>query len=49
MEIYNIINISSTNVKKWFNNINNEIADLLLKKCYEFKLKRRILKLIEKH
>ena len=30
-------------------NIINEMADLLFKKCYEFKLKRRILKLIEKH
>ena len=49
MEIHNIINISSTNINKWFNNINNEMADLILKKCYEFKLKRRILKLIEKH
>ena len=47
--MYNIINISSTNIKKWFNNINNEMANLLFKKCYEFKLKRRILKLIEKH
>ena len=37
MEMHNIINISSTNIKKWFNNINNEIADLLFKKCYEFK------------
>lgn len=49
MKVYNIINISSTNIKKWFNNINNEMADILFKKCYEFKLKRRILKLIEKH
>lgn len=49
METYKKINISSTNIKKWFNNINNEMADLLFKKCYEFKLKRRILKLIEKH
>ena len=29
MEIHNIINISSTNTKKWFNNINNEMADIL--------------------
>ena len=49
MEMHNIINISSTNIKKWFNNINNEIADLLFKKCYEFKLKRQILKLMEKY
>ena len=49
METHNIINISSTNIKKWFNNINNEMADLLFKKCYEFKLKRQILKLIEKY
>ena len=49
MEMHNIINIASTNIKKWFNNINNEIADLLFKKCYEFKLKRQILKLMEKY
>lgn len=49
METHNIINILSINIKKWFNNINNETADLLLKKCYEFELKRQILKLIEKH
>ena len=36
MEMHNIINISSTNIKKWFNNINNEMADILFKKCYEF-------------
>ena len=29
MKMYNIINISSTNIKKWFNNINNEMADIL--------------------
>ena len=44
-----MINILSININKWFNNINNEIADLLFKKCYEFKLKRRILKLMEKY
>ena len=49
MEMHNIINISSINIKKWFNNINNEMADLLFKKCYEFKLKMRILKLNEKY
>ena len=49
METHNIINVSSINIKKWFNNINNEMVDLLFKKCYEFKLKIRILKLIEKH
>ena len=49
METHNIINTSSINTKKWFNNINNKMADLLFKKCYEFKLKRRILKLMEKY
>lgn len=49
METHNIINISSINIKKWFNNINNEMADFLLKKCYEFELKRQILKSIENH
>ena len=44
MEMHNIINISSINIKKWFNNINNEIADLLFKKCYEFKLKKANIK-----
>ena len=29
METHNIINISSINIKKWFNNINNEMADIL--------------------
>ena len=29
MEMHNIINISSINIKKWFNNINNEMADIL--------------------
>ena len=49
METHNIINILYININKWFNNINNEMNKLLFKKCYEFKLKRRILKLIEKH
>lgn len=49
METHNIINISPTNINKWFSSINNEMADFLLKKCYEFKLKRRILKSIEKY
>ena len=44
METHNIINISSINIKKWFNNINNEMADLLFKKCYEFKLKKANIK-----
>ena len=29
METHNIINISSINIKKCFNNINNEMADIL--------------------
>lgn len=29
MEMRNIINISSTNIKKWFNKINNKMADIL--------------------
>ena len=29
METHNIINISSINIKKWFNNINNKMADIL--------------------
>lgn len=49
MEMHNIINMSSTNIKKWFSSINNEMDDFLLKKCYEFELKRQILKLIENH
>lgn len=34
MEMHNIINISSINKKKWFNNINNEMADLLFLKLF---------------
>lgn len=49
MEILKNINILPINTRKWFSNINNETADLLLKKCYEFELKRQILKLIENH
>lgn len=44
MKTHNIINISYINIKKWFNNINNEMADLLFKKCYEFKFKKANIK-----
>lgn len=29
METHKTINISSINIKKWFNNINNKMADIL--------------------